>query len=482
MHRPRNGAFAMVLAAGFMTLLDVSIVNVALPSLTASLHASDSELQWVLAGYALMFGLSLVAAGRAGDIFGRRKLFLIGLTGFVLASVGAGFAPTAGWLVALRLIQGLFAGVLNPQVLGLIQDMYKAPERARAFGIFGVVVGVSTAIGPALGGLLIAAAGPDLGWRLVFLMNLPIGLIVIPLAAKWLPRSEGRAREGWGAVLRQFDMGGIVLLAGAVVLVMWPFLESTDEEGSSRGLITGVFLVGALVVVGVLRLWEGWWRGRGHEVLLEPDLIKSPSFALGLLTAFFYFAGFTSIFLLITLYLQNGMGWTALQAGVAVVPFALISGFTSGISGRLVTRFGRAIPIVGVAGVIVGMVLMAASALLLPVDIAPHGVLASMAFSGVGSGLVISPNQALTLDEVARAHAGVAAALLQTFQRLGTAIGLSIVTAVYFTTLGGSPTLEQQEKALAFGALTIAAILVFALISSAADALRRSEGIRGLAK
>ncbi len=468
-----SGAFAIVLAAGFMTLLDVSIVNVALPSITATLHASPTELQWVLAGYALMFGLSLVAAGRAGDIFGRRKLFLLGMAGFVAASVGAGAAPTATWLVILRLVQGLFAGVLNPQVVGLIQDMYKGAARARAFGMFGVVVGVSTAIGPALGGLLIELVGPEFGWRLVFLINLPIGMVVIPLAAKWLPAPPEKASQSKRDVLKEFDPVGVLLLAIVVVLVMWPFLESSSTDTSSTKTIA-IFLVGAALVAGILRLWEGWWRRRGNEVLLEPDVIKNPPFALGTLTAFFYFAGFTSIFLLITLYLQQGNGWSALHAGVAVVPFSLISGFSSGMSGRLVMRFGRIVPVLGILGLMVGLLVMAGAAWWLPEKWAPHGVLASITFSGIGSGLVISPNQALTLEEVPRAHSGLAAALLQTFQRLGTAIGLSVVTNVYYRTLGPNPDLNDQAQALALGSITIVIILLFALASSIADALRRS--------
>lgn len=226
--------FAVVLAAGFMTLLDVSIVNVALPSIEANLGASPHEIQWIIAGYALTFGLTLVAAGRGGDIFGRRLFFLVGLSGFVLASAGCGFATDATMLALARLLQGMFAGILNPQVLGIMQDLFKGPARARAFGVFGIVVGISTAIGPALGGVLIGLAPPDIGWRLVFLINLPIGAVVLPLAAKYLPRSRG-IRDRRGSLWGQFDLVGVILVGLTVVLVMWPFLSSSGEGGSTNG-------------------------------------------------------------------------------------------------------------------------------------------------------------------------------------------------------------------------------------------------------
>lgn len=476
-----TGAFVIVLAAGFMTLLDVSIVNVALPSIESSLQAGPSQVQWAIAGYALTFGLSLVAAGRAGDIFGRRLLFIIGLAGFVIASAGCGFAPTAEWLIIMRLLQGLFAGVLNPQVLGLIQDLFQGPARAKAFGVFGVVVGVSTAIGPALGGAIIALAGPELGWRLVFLINIPIGAVVLPLAAKWLPAPPIRVKTGFRAWLRQFDAVGIILLGIIVLAVMWPFLASSGETGpSSSGASAPYWMLGVAAALAFLLVaWERFLHSRGNQVLLDPALVHNPSFVLGVATAFFYFAGFTSIFITSTLYLQQGMGWSPLQAGLGIVPFALVSGAASGASGFLVNRFGRTVPVVGAAIVSVSMIGVAAAAAWVEMPQQPFVVLGALTVAGIGSGLVISPNQALTLDGVERNLAGIAAALLQTFQRLGTAIGLSIVTTIYFVSLsapGGSATIgERHSHGIALSALAIAGILFFSFLSTLVDSLRRKK-------
>ena len=243
----------------------------------------------------------------------------------------------------------------------------------------------------------------------------------------------------------------------------------------------------ALVVV--LLLWEKYWRNSGRSALVEPVLYKDSSFVLGLTAMFFYFGGFTSFFLILTLYLQQGLKWQALAAGLAVVPFALVSGLTSGASGRLVNRFGRKVPLVGSSIVVVGALGMAACAQWLPTNLAPVGVIISMTFAGIGSGLFISPNQALTLADVQPASAGLAAALLQTFQRLGAAIGLSIVTTIYFVSVAkgsGESSAASHAHALALACVAISVGVTAAVCANIADAVRRtkepSESARILAK
>lgn len=472
-----------------MTLLDVSIVNVALPSIESALHAQSDELQWIVAGYALTFGLTLVISGRAGDIFGRRKLFMWGLTGFVLASLGCGLAPNATWLIVLRFLQGAAAGVISPQTLGFIQDMFKGKSRARAFGIFGIVVGVSTALGPVLGGALIALAGAEHGWRYVFLINVPIGMVVIPLAARWLPKGPAVRDESQGSFLRRVDLVGVFLLGAVVLLIMWPFLSASGEARDPNAEGAPYWMVAAAFgVFGLFVLWEWWLRRRGSFALLQPALYRDPSYVLGLLAMFFYFGGFTSIFLVITLYLQQGLGWTALAAGLASVPFALVSGATSGISGRLVNRFGRMVPLVGSSIVVIGILAMGAFAQWLPEPYAPYGVILAVTFAAIGSGLFISPNQALTLENVGPQTAGLAAAMLQTIQRLGTAVGLSVVTTIYFvnavshaadTTPGGLGdavlSADSHSHALALASVAIAAGVFMAVLANIADVVRRRE-------
>ena len=215
--RVRWRILAVLMVSIFMTLVSVSIVNVALPSIRLGLDASQSDLQWVLSGYALTFGVVLVAAGRAGDIMGRGGLFLIGIAVFTLSSVAAGLAPNAEWLNAARFAQGIGSGLLNPQGLGMIQHYFRGDARGRAFGYFGTTVGLSVTIGPVLGGLLIELGGPELGWRLTFLVNVPIGITAIVLGLLWFPRPLIVRLPRTGSGLRSLDPVGAALLALAMV-------------------------------------------------------------------------------------------------------------------------------------------------------------------------------------------------------------------------------------------------------------------------
>lgn len=458
----------MVLVAGFMTLLDVSIVNVALPSIDASLDASEASVQLIVAGYSLTFGLLLVAAGRAGDIFGRRRLFMIGVAGFVAASLGCGLAPTAQWLVILRLLQGSFAGILNPQVLGLIQDLFKGNERARAFGAYGVIVGISTALGPLIGGLLIALIGPEYGWRAVFLINVPIGLVLVPLAYRWLPRSSGtKTRWTW----KQFDPVAMMLLGGAVVAIMWPFLVAA-EGGVGLGAAPLWLIALGVVVLALLWGWERMWVRQGGAPLIDPRLFRSASYILGVATGFTYFAGFTSIFIVITLYFQQGLGFTPLQAGLAQMPFAIASGAAAGLSGVLVGRFGRSVPVIGSVTMLISVVGVGIVTGVMPEEQAPWWIIGILTLAGIGSGLVISPNQALTLDKAPAEAAGVAAALLQTMQRMGTSIGLAVVTTTFYMGVSNQSYQSGASQAM----WVIAALIFLTVILNLVDRFRRQEG------
>ncbi len=474
----RSRAFAVVLAAGFMSLLGVSVVNVALPSIETGLGATSTQVQWILAGFALAFGLTLVPAGKAGDIFGRRRLFMFGVAGFVLSSLAGGLAMSGNWLVITRLIQGGFAGVMNPQVVGLIQDLYQGRERARAFGAFGAVVGISTAIGPMIGGLLLSALGPDLGWRSVFLVNVPVGIALIWLMYLWLPRDAHSIKEGEPGLAKQFDPVGLVLLGVIVVLVMWPFLESSDA--ATPGIPPGMFwfLGVATLLLGALFWWEKKWHRMGGSALLDPRLARSPSYLLGLAAGLTYFAGFTSVFVVFTLFFQQGLGFTPLQAGMAQMPFALLSAVSAGMSGRLVSRYGRLTPLVGSGVVVLGMFTIALFALKLPEDMLPSAVITALAITGLGSGLIISPNQTLTLESAPRSAAGMAGAVLQTLQRVGTAIGMSIVTTIFFVTIGfheGEPLSAAMRAGFANAMLVVGAIVSLTFLVNLVDKLRREE-------
>lgn len=463
-HRDRWRALVVCLVAGGMCLLDVSIVNVALPSIRTGLSADDSDIQWVVAGYSLAFGVALVPAGRLGDARSRRTVFMAGVALFTLSSVLCGAAQSALWISVARVVQGVGGGLITPQVSGFIQNLFKGPERGRAFGLFGASIGVSTAIGPLLGGLLVQLGGEDLGWRLVFFVNVPVGLLLLVLARAWLPSARGDRRQS-------LDPVGVVLFAAAMVLVLLPVVEG--DQGDSLAQRPWWLLAVAATLLAVFVLWERAWAARGKETLVDLSLARVRSYVFGLGLGTFYFAGFTSIFIILTLYLQNGLEYSALQAGAAQLPFAVGSAVAAFAAGRMVQRFGRALVVVGLATITVALV---AIDLVVPhldgsvgLELAPLLLLA-----GAGGGLVISPNVTLTLDEVDPARAGAGGGLLQTVQRVGSAIGVAVVLAQFFDRLGA--TRGDYAEALSSSLHTTIGLIVVALVLGVLDLARRRTG------
>ncbi|MEE4540559.1 MFS transporter [Streptomyces sp. V4-01] len=455
-------ALAVCLTASFMTLLDVSIVNVALPSIRTGIHASQSGLQWVLSGYALAFGLVLVPSGRLGDVRGRRTVFLVGLVFFTLASAVAGAAQNEVWLVAARLAQGVAGGILVPQVSGFIQQMFRGAERGRAFGLLGATIGLSTAIGPLLGGLLIQLFGTQEGWRWVFYVNLPIGLVALPLAVRLLPGPAQREEGDRRGPRSDLDPLGVTLLGVGTVLLLLPFVQERQWPGPAKWLL----LPAAFAVLGGFVAWERHY-GRRHEPLVDLALFRQRSYGLGTLLSLLYFAGFTSIFFVLTLYLQNGMGYSALEAGLSIMPFAVGSGVAAAIGGRVVTRIGRPLPTVGLAMVVVGLL---GTTLAVHLDTTRSVGLVTalpLLFAGVGSGLVISPNQTLTLGEVPVERAGSAGGILQTAQRIGSAAGIAAVGAVFFSRAAGPH--ADWTAGLELGLVTSTGLAALALVVALVD-------------
>jgi EmrB/QacA subfamily drug resistance transporter len=421
-------ALSVCLVGGFMALLDVSIVNVALPSIREGLDASDSALQWVVSGYALAFGLLLVPAGRFGDMKGRRNAFVAGVALFTLASAAAGLAQSALWLVIARIVQGAAGGIINPQISGLIQQLFRGAERGRAFGMLGATVGISTAIGPLLGGLLIQAAGTAEGWRWVFYVNVPVGALAIALAYRFIPKfcDDQRRKES-------FDPVGVVLLAAGVVLVLLPLIQEEAWVGQSKWLLLAA---GVAVLAGFVA-WERRYARRARP-MVDLNLFRRRSYALGALLGLAYFAGFTAIFFIYTLYLQQGLHYTALQAGLATVPFALGSAASASLGGPIVTRVGRTLIAIGLGLVLIGLVGVEIAVELVPGGHDGWATALPLLVAGIGSGLVIAPNQTLTLAEVPVAGAGSAGGVLQTGQRIGAAVGIAVVGAVFFASIADS--------------------------------------------
>jgi EmrB/QacA subfamily drug resistance transporter len=460
------------LVAGFMGLLDVSIVAVALPSMERSLGASDSGVQWVVCGYALAFGLALVPAGRLGDAWGRRRMFLLSLAGFVLTSALCGAAPTLGLLVAARLVQGFAAGMLGPQNSGLIQDLFRGEERGRAFGLFGASVGLSTAVGPIVGGIILSVFGDPEGWRWIFFVNVPIGLVALALAPRLLPGRTDAQIADRTPVRRRLDPAGSALLGVGVLALMLPLLEYRW-----LGRLWWLFPVGALLLAGFYR-WESRVAGLGRRPpLLDPRLLtETPGYASGAALGLAYFVGFSGLFIVLALYFQSGLGYSPLQSGLAVTSFALGGAVSAALAGRQVLRWGRRMTVLGLVLVVVGLVVTAY--LLRDATAAQAGprTVLPLLVAGVGSGVVISPNLTLTLSEVPVRMAGAAGGALQTGQRFGAAVGTALLAGVYYSALVRT---GHRPGESIFVALWCAAAFVLVALVLAVVELRRTGGKAG---
>lgn len=452
----------VLLTVIFMSLVSVSIVNVALPSIQRDLGASDSAMQWVLSGYALTFGVVLVAAGRAGDIMGRGGFFLIGVVVFTLASVAAGLAPDAKWLNAARFVQGIGSGLLNPQGVGMIQQYFRGAERGRAFGYFGTAVGFSVAIGPVLGGFLIEVFGPGLGWRSTFLVNVPFGILAFVLGLIWFPkpliRRPSQPRRGQppsGHGLWSLDPVGSLLLGLAVLAILFPFMDR-----DSGGRIWLLVLAGiALVYLWVE--WERFYTRIGHSPMVNLKIFSTRSFTNGTIIVMLYFLGMTSIWVLVALYVQNGNGMTALESGLFGIPSALLSAWAADWAGRRVMRYGRRIVIAGLVLAVIGMLMSIGVIVLHEMGlVSVWWLMLSLSFVGLAQGSVISPNQTLTLADVPLDYAGSSGAIMQTGQRIGTSVGIAMVTAVVFSLV-----MQGRSWAVAtvIGFVLITAVIALAL-------------------
>ena len=459
----------VLLAAIFMSLIAVSIVNVALPAIQEGVDASESDLQWVLSGYALTFGVVLVAAGRAGDIFGRGALFALGVSVFTAASIACSFAPSAEMLNIARFAQGVGSGLLNPQGVGMIQQYFRGAERGRAFGYFGSTVGVSVAIGPVLGGLLIQLGGPDFGWRLTFLVNVPVGILTLVLALLWFPKPLLRRRPEAhaGEARSSMDPIGSLLLGLAVLAILFPFMESRTSAGTWLLLPVGIVLVVAWVK------WERRYAARGRSPMVDLSIFRTRSFTNGTVIVTLYFLGMTSIWVIVALYMQQGAGKTALEAGLVGIPSAILSALASNWAGRRVIKYGRKIVIAGLYCALVGLGLSVGVALLHDaIGLSVWWLMLTLSFIGIAQGSVISPNQTLTLAEVPLQYAGSSGAIMQTGQRMGTSIGIAVITAAVFVSLQ----VTGWSTAVAVGFGLIALVVLSALLMAYKDQWDRRKG------
>lgn len=340
-------AVAVVLIAAFMDLLDATIVSVAAPDIAEDLGASQAALQWTLAGYALAIGAGLITGGRVGDQFERRRVVLLGLAGFALASAGCALAPNPEVLIATRVAQGLAGGLMVPQVFGIIRSSLGPETRGRALGAYGAVLGLASVAGPLLGGLLVDADLFGLGWRTIFWVNIPVALVGLALRARFLP-------ESWAPGGARLDLSGAALAAAAAVLVLLPLVQGRGWGWPWWGF---VLLALSVPTMALFLRRERGIVARGGQSILDPALLHGRAFVGGLAASLLFFGAIGSFFLLLALYLQLGTGRSALGTGLVILPYALGSIVTSGVG--LAARAGRVLLVSG------SLVLAASQALLL---------------------------------------------------------------------------------------------------------------------
>lgn len=467
-HRWR--AYWVAVSVAAITILDLSKVNVALPSIEASLGAGPTELQLIVSGYVLTFGLVLVPMGRLGDQRSRRALFLVGLSLFLVTSVVCALAPDTTVLLIARLVQGVAAGIQMPQVLGLIQQLFTGAERGRAFGLFGATIGIATAFGPTLGGLLIAVGGDTDGWRLIFWMNLPLTAVVIALAVWLLPDTRTRSHRRL-----ELDPVGVVLFALTVLALMWPFLFTTGspDDDPNRWWLLAAFAV--LLVAFIL--WERFTAGRGRVPLVPFQVFRVSSYRNGVLLSTAYFAALPTTFILTTLFLQSGLALPPVYAGMVTIGFAVASAITSWWGGLLVARIGRPLVVWGLIGMLVSVGGLVAAAVFAPPAATAWLMAAALSVGGFFAGFVLSPNQTLMLADIPVSQGGFAGSIGQLGQRIGTAVGTAVGLALFYATVyreqGTAAAVVVYHDAYAFGMIVVAAFLALALLVSLVDLARR---------
>jgi MFS family permease len=458
-------ALPVILCGTLMASFDFMVVNVAAPSLRQDLHAGPAALELVIGGYGFTYAAGLVTGGRLGDLFGRRRVFLAGMAGFALASLWCGLSGSAGLLVAARLVQGLTAAVLVPQVLALVTALFPAPERARALSWFGVVLGVGGIAGQVGGGLLLHADLLGLTWRPIFLVNVPVGAVAVTLAARWLPRDTHRTAVGW----RRLDPVGAVGVAVGLGLALVPLVLGRDQGWP---VWSWVSLAAAGPVLAAVLGWEWSLGRRGRAPVVDLALFGKRSFRLGMGIAVAMLASVGGLMFVLTLLLQNGLGLGPLAAGLAFTPMGVTAMVGSVFGRRLADRYGLVVLTVGGLLNAAGVLGLAAAVAVAGTALGALWTVLPFALIGLGQGLVLPSLIGVVLSEVPAAKAGAASGMLTTGQQFAGATGVAVLGAVYFAALGTHPASGAPARA-GGTALWVDLALVLAMTALTALLLRR---------
>jgi EmrB/QacA subfamily drug resistance transporter len=419
-------ALFILLAAEVMDMLDALITNIAAPSIRADIGGSASTIQWLGAAYTLAMAVGVITGGRLGDIVGRKRMFLIGALGFTAGSLLCAVSQSPEMLIGFRGLQGLFGAVMLPQGLGLIKEMFAEKEMAAAFGMFGPVMGLSSVGGPILAGWLIDADYFGTGWRMIFLINIPLGLFAFLGGLRFLPESRSAAPP-------RLDLAGVVLAALASLLIVYPLVQ-----GRELGWPAWTFASMAAAVA--VFAFFGWYEARKHRTggdpLVMPSLFRKRAFTGGLAVGLLFFSGIAGFSLVFSLFTQLGLGYSPLKAGLVGVPLSIgmVGGFGSA---QAVQRFGRTVLHAGVVLSVSGVVGIVLTLQLAGAVVTPWQLIPALAVSGLGMGMLMAPFFDIVLAGVEHHETGSASGTLTAVQQLGSALGVAVLGTLFFGVLGG---------------------------------------------
>lgn len=427
----------VILTATFMALFDFFVVNVAAPTMQRDLRASTAALQLVVGGYAFTYAALLITGGRLGDRYGYRRLFLGGMLAFVVASAACGLAQTADELIAARLCQGLAAAAMVPQVLALITALFPPAERPRALAWFGVTIGLGSIAGQVLGGVLVQANLFDLGWRAIFLVNVPVGLVALGLGAWLLPLTRSAARP-------RLDLAGVVGISGSLALALIPLTIGREDGWPAWAL---AMLIASLPVMAAAVAYEGRLARRGGEPLLYLDLFRQRTFTSGMAISMALYVYFGSFMLALALFLQAGLRFSALHAGLTFAPVGVAFAVTSLATRPYIARHGARIIAAGLALTTTGLVGTAIAVHASGGAVDSLRLLPWYLLCGAGNGFIMPALVGTVLVGVPAQKAGGAAGTLATAQQFAIAIGVAGLGEVFFGVLGAHPTIGRYLSA-----------------------------------
>ncbi|MEO7895706.1 MAG: DHA2 family efflux MFS transporter permease subunit, partial [Pseudolysinimonas sp.] len=466
----RGLAMGILIFASFMDLLDVTIVQVALPTIREDLGATPAQLEWIVSGYMLAFAVVLVTGGRLGDILGRQRTFLIGVAGFTVASVVASLAASGDLLVATRVAQGGFAALMVPQALSTLQALYTPKERAPMYGIIGGVSGLAAVIGPVLGGWLVSADIAGLGWRTIFLLNVPVGVAIFALAARFVPNTRSPHPL-------RLDILGVVLLTGALLGMLYPVVEGRSLGWPAwLGVIAAAGVVMAVAFVFVERAKER----RDGSSLLPMSLFGNRGFSAGLVTQASFQGAMNAFTVAWIIYIQAVLGFDAFAAGLTLLPFSIGAFIGVGVAVPLASRVGK--PIVTIGALIQAGGVAWAIAIMTDRGAALTGweLVPPLLAMGIGLGLLVVPLIDIALANVALRDAGAASGTYGTFQQIGAAVGVAVAGTVFFSEIGtdfSQPNVMAaltSASSIAIGGYLLSAVASL-LLPKRADVLRHAD-------